>query len=165
MSLKTGCNQEMPQSRLRKGHGLSKIPEYKIWQNIVDRTRNPNNPYFHNYGGRGIKMDPEWERSFPAFLRGVGRRPHPRLTLDRKDNNRGYVPGNVRWISRKAQAHNMRKNRLLTHKGRTQTLTAWAEEIGLVPSTLQYRLKQGGMTVDQALSTPRRAGRRPKATL
>jgi hypothetical protein len=56
----------------------------------------------------------------------------------------------------------MRKNRLLTFQGRTQTLSAWADEVGLAPSTLQYRLRPNGMTVEEALSTPRRGGRRPK---
>jgi hypothetical protein len=147
--------------RAKEHYGLHKTPEYKVWQNVVDRCRNPNNPYFHNYGGRGIKLHPEWESSFVAFLVGVGKRPDPAMTLDRMDNEKGYEPGNVRWVTKKAQAHNMRKNRMLTYNGRTQTLTAWAEEIGLVPSTLQYRLKQGGMTVAEALSVPRRAGRRP----
>jgi hypothetical protein len=138
-------------------------PEYRLWQNMLDRCRNPNNPGFHNYGGRGISVHPAWAQSFPVFLAAIGPRPSPQHSLDRKDNNKGYVPGNVRWATRKEQAHNMRKNRLLTFGGRTQTLTAWAEEIGLVPSTLQYRLKQGGMTVERALSTPRRGGRRPEA--
>lgn len=145
----------------RTMHGLSRTPEYKTWLNVVDRCRNPNNPSHHNYAGRGIKLHPPWEQSFPEFLRGVGKRPGPAYTLERIDNSSGYLPGNVRWATRKEQANNQRKTHLLTFQGKTQSLTAWAEELGLVPSTLQYRLNQGGMSVEQALSTPRRAGRRP----
>jgi hypothetical protein len=145
-----------------KPHGLGKHPLYRTWQNVKERCGNPKCPSFHNYGGRGVTLNPAWATSFPAFLAGVGERPTAKHTLDRIDNNRGYEPGNVRWATRKEQAHNMRKTRSLTHQGRTQSLTAWAEEIGVVPSTLQYRLGAGGMTVAQALSTAKRHGR-PKA--
>lgn len=145
----------------RTKHGLCKTPEYKVWLNVVDRCRNPNNPSYHNYAGRGIKLHPQWEQSFPTFLQAVGPRPGPSYTLERMDNDKGYLPGNVRWATRKEQANNQRKTRLLTFRGQTMSLTAWAEQLGLVPSTLQYRLNQGGMSVEKALSTPRRAGRKP----
>lgn len=141
-------------------HGLCKHPLYKTWLNVKDRCRNPKNPYFHNYGGRGIKVCVQWEKSFVTFLQDVGEKPTPLHTLERKNNNGNYTPKNVVWATKKEQANNMRKNRMLTLDGRTQSLTLWAEEIGLVPSTLQYRLQQG-MSVRAAISTPRRNGRRP----
>jgi len=134
-------------------------PIYRIWQNIKDRCSNPNNPYFHNYGGRGIKLHPEWRINFLAFAQALGPRPTPKHTVDRIDNDKGYVPGNLKWATRKEQAHNMRKNIVLTFGGRTQILAAWAEEIGLVPSALWYRLFTAGMSVDDALMTPSRGGR------
>lgn len=144
-------------------HGESNSPLYKLWLNVKDRCNNPKNPYFHNYGGRGIKMHPSLEASFLLFKAEVGPRPSQLHTLERKENSLGYQPGNLTWATKKEQANNQRKNRRLTHDGRTQTLTQWAEEIGVVPSTLQYRLKQGGMSVEEALTTPRRAGRPPQA--
>lgn len=138
-------------------HGHSKDPMYKLWINVKDRCNNPKNPYFHNYGGRGITLHPEWETSYMAFLQGVGARPSPKHSLDRIDNNKPYQPGNVRWATRQEQANNQRKNVNLTHAGRTQTLAQWAEEIGLAPSTLHYRIFTTGMEVGQALTTPRRA--------
>lgn len=145
--------------RLRyEKHGLSKHHLYKTWLNMKDRCRNPKNPYYHNYGGRGITVCAEWDESFVAFLRDVGERPSPAHTLDRKDNNGNYEPHNVRWVTKKQQAHNMRKNRLLTFNGKTQTLAAWAEEIGLVPSTLHHRLFVAGLSVEKALTMPRSQG-------
>lgn len=140
-------------------HGLHKHPLYKTWQNVKDRCSNPRNPYFHNYGGRGIKMHSEWAASFPAFLAAVGERPSLLHTLERKDNDGPYAPGNVEWATKKEQARNQRKNHLLTLNGVTKPIAAWAEEIGLVPSTLHYRVTQGGMTDAEALTTPRRHGR------
>ena len=157
---------ETPQ-RLSKGccllkHGQSRTPLYKIWVNMKDRCGNPNNPYFHNYGGRGIKVCPSWAASFATFAKAVGERPSPRHTLDRKNNQGNYSPRNVTWATRKAQARNQRKNRLLTFQGRTLCVAEWAEEMGLRPSTLFYRLDVVGMPVEQVLTTPRRGGRRPK---
>jgi hypothetical protein len=146
----------------RTKHGLSTHPLYKLWLNVKDRCGNPNNPYFHNYGGRGIRLHPAWVASFPAFLEAVGPRPSGAHTLERKENDGNYEPGNVCWATKKEQARNQRKNRLLTLGGRTMPLAAWAEEMGLAPSTLHYRLSpRGGLTMEQALTLPRRQGKRP----
>lgn len=106
-------------------------------------------------------MHPAWLQ-FPAFLADVGPRPFPKATLERMDNDGHYEPGNVRWATRKEQARNQRKNRLVTVRGRTQPIAAWAEQVGLRPSTIHYRLSQG-MTDEAAVLTPWRAGRKPKA--
>ena len=55
------------------------------------------------------------------------------------------------------QAENRRSNRKITINGRTQTLTAWAREIGIADTALLYRLKQG-LTGD-ALLRPGRHGK------
>lgn len=144
-------------------HGMSRDPLYKLWLNVKDRCRNPRNPYFHNYGGRGISLHPAWAESFPAFRMGVGERPSPAHSLDRIDNDGHYRPGNVRWVTKKQQARNQRKNHLLTHNGVTKPIAEWAEEIGLRPSTLHYRVTRGGMSDSEAVTTPRRHGRRPLA--
>ena len=141
-------------------HGMSKTPMYKLWLNIKDRCLNPKNPYFHNYGGRGIKICKAWAESFMEFQEAMGPRPTPAHTLDRMNNDGDYEPGNMAWATKKQQANNTRKNVNLTFNSRTQTLAQWAAEIGVVPSTLHYRINQGGMTVEAALTTPYRRGRR-----
>lgn len=154
-----GSRAAPPETLIRPRHGGSRDPVYRIWQNIKDRCRNPNNPHFHNYGGRGITLHPEWLK-FPAFLAAVGPRPYPSATLERMDNDGSYAPGNVRWATRKEQARNQRKNRLLTVGGETKPLAAWAEDVGLRPSTIHYRLRTG-MSDEAAVLTPARGGRRP----
>jgi|SRR5882757_10026428 len=136
-------------------HGLSRDPVYKIWGNIKDRCTNPNNPYSRNYLGRGIKLYPEWQIDFLSFFNAIGSRPSPKHTVERIDNEKDYEPGNLRWATRKEQAHNMRKNVVLEFGGRSQVLAAWADELGFAPSTLWNRLFRRGMPVDIALTWPR----------
>lgn len=91
-------------------------------------------------------------RSFEAFLEEVGVRPKGAV-LDRQDNDKGYVPGNVRWVSRKKSAVNRSTSVLLTFKGKTRTMKDWSRAIGGSPNLVAERLKRG-WSVKQALTTP-----------
>ncbi len=142
-------------------HGLSQHPLYKTWLNVLDRCRNPKNPYFHNYGGRGIEVHPSLTH-FSVFLQEVGERPTPKHQIDRIDNSKGYEPGNLRWATKKQQARNQRKNRMLTVNGATKPLAAWAEERNLAPSTIFYRLSKGMTDVDAVMTPARFNGRTSK---
>lgn len=90
-------------------HGLSKLPEYKIWKGIKKRCFNPNDKRYSKYGGRGITMAPEWVDDFIAFYEYIGPRPvseGTRWSVGRIDNNGNYEPGNVRWETDSQQARN-----------------------------------------------------------
>jgi len=136
-------------------HGKSDTPEYKSWQGMLDRCLRHTSTAYPEYGGKGVVVHPEWvgHDGFVSFLDHVGVSPKGHNTLDRIDNNLGYVPGNVRWASPKEQARNTSKTRFLQALGRTQSLTAWAEEIGIKTNTLAARLALG-WTPEQIVSTP-----------
>lgn len=120
---------------------------------MCERTENPNHPHYQNYGGRGIRVCKRWRESFAAFLEDMGERP-PGTTLDRYPNRDGdYEPGNCRWATPKKQQNNIRTNRIITHEGRTMTLTQWALERGLTQHLLSQRLARG-WTIERALETP-----------
>jgi hypothetical protein len=149
-NLSCGCwHRERPRGR----HGGWRTPEYSVWQAIKARCRNPENLHFKNYGGRGIDVCAAWHDDFAAFIADVGPRPSPLHTIERVDNSRGYEPGNVVWATRKQQQRNLRTNRLLTCRGRTQCLAAWVEEVGLKYATVVKRLRSG-WSVEDALYRP-----------
>lgn len=89
-------------------HGKTNTPEFRAWSGMKDRCLRKGNKKYKHYGGRGITICKEWIESFDAFLRDVGPRPGPELSIDRIDNNDGYHPGNVRWATHKEQCLNRR---------------------------------------------------------
>jgi Staphylococcus phage HNH endonuclease len=96
----------------RYEHGASKTYLYACWRRIRIRCHNPDNEAYKFYGGRGIAVYEGWLYDFTVFrdwiLTNLGPRPVGR-SLDRKNNNGNYEPGNLRWATPKQQANNRRK--------------------------------------------------------
>lgn len=89
----------------RTAHGAAKTPEYWAFKGARGRCTNPNNPCYHDYGGRGIEFR---FTKFQDFLDEVGPRPSPKHSLDRINNDGHYEKGNLRWATKKHQANNRR---------------------------------------------------------
>lgn len=75
---------------------------------MIQRCTNPNCTGYENWGGRGIKVHEPW-KDFRNFLADMGVKPEG-ATLDRKDVNGNYEPGNCRYASYQEQATNKRRN-------------------------------------------------------
>lgn len=104
------------------------------------RCTNEKNDSFQHYGGRGIKFCSRWS-DYDIFFQDMGECPDG-LTLDRIDNNADYGPGNCRWATIREQLNNQRRNRLITFNGKTQTLSYWADDLGVSLDTLSKRLSR-----------------------
>ena len=63
---------------------------------------------YEPWAGRGIEICERWA-DFANFLADMGPRPSPHHSLDRRDNDGNYEPGNCRWATAKQQANNRRK--------------------------------------------------------
>lgn len=117
-SFSCGCqkSENLRQKATKHGdnarYGAGVTPEYRSWTHAKGRCYNPTDANYSDYGGRGIRMYPEWVDSYPAFLAYLGRKPSVTHSLDRFPNNDGdYAPGNVRWATPSEQNYNQRKRR------------------------------------------------------
>lgn len=119
-----------------------KSPEYLIWVSMRQRCSNPNNKNFYRYGGRGISVCDRWSE-FTSFISDVGERPSDKHSLERKDNSKGYEPGNCRWATQSEQARNTSRNVIITVRGKRMTLVEAIEIYGGRYGTVLYRLKKG----------------------
>lgn len=103
-----GCLNRENAKRIFTTHGMHRTPEYQAWVNMRQRCSDPKTKHYKNYGGRGIKVHPEWGRSFEAFFAEVGPRPGKGYELDRANNDGNYEPGNVRWVTKAENNANRR---------------------------------------------------------
>ena len=126
-----GCLQtERAQSHghARFGHPSS---EYMAWLAAKKRCDNPTNASYPIYGGRGIRMCRRWSKSFDAFLDDVGPKPHRNWSLDRIDPERGYEPGNCKWVPAIVQARNKRTTRWYEFEGQPAVIGEVARFLGV----------------------------------
>ncbi len=80
---------------------------WEIWIAMRDRCNAPNHWQRKDYGGRGIKVCPEWD-DFSVFLRDMGECP-PKLTIERLDVNGNYEKSNCVWATMSQQRLNQRR--------------------------------------------------------
>lgn len=146
-----GCLQREAASK--KTHGLIHTPEYNSWSLMKDRCLNQKSPKYHNYGGRGISVCDRWRTSFENFYADMGPKPSPKHSIDRINNNGNYESGNCRWATQLEQCSNQRKNRLITFRERTLTISQWSRETGVSGNTIARRIAKG-LTVEMALLCP-----------
>lgn len=88
-------------------HGLESHPLYVMWANIKKRLQNPVGKS-RTYAG--LDIDPEWGdvRNFVTWALGAGW--EPGLSIERRDNSKGYWPSNCCFIPVAHQARNRSNN-------------------------------------------------------
>lgn len=77
----------------------------------IHRCTKETHKRYADYGGRGIRVFPEWvddRRKFLQYVVSVEGWDNPKLEMDRIDNNKGYEPNNIRWSTRRENMLNRR---------------------------------------------------------
>lgn len=126
-----------------KTHGMRRTAEYRAWCHMKTRCLNPETPAYQRYGGRGITICAEWAASFEAFFNDMGPRPSRLHSVDRKNNDLGYEPGNCRWSMRREQASNRSTVKMIEHDGVADTMAGWSRRTGIPYLKLRRRLVDG----------------------
>lgn len=135
-------------------HGDTKTRLYAIWTSMKQRCKNERTNNYHLYGGKGIRVCDEWQNYIPFKAWAMANGYESTLSIDRIDNSLGYSPSNCRWVTMKAQQNHRSNNHDIAFKGKEQTLTKWAEEIGVPVKALSARIIDHGWDIERALTEP-----------
>jgi len=139
---------------LAKSGGEEKLR--KVWRQMHARCKDSKSPRYADWGGRGIRVCQEWATYPPFRAWALANGYRDGLTIDRRDNDGDYEPGNCRWATHAEQALNSRRNVRLTAFGETKTVKEWAADPRCVVSEAALRLRIGrrGWEALRALTTP-----------
>ena len=117
---------------------------YNRWVGIKYRCNCPTATNYKYYGGRGIKVCDEWNKSFVPFCKWALENGYREdLTIDRINTDGNYEPSNCRWATVKQQANNRTSNNIVEFNGESHTLTQWSEITGIKMATIWARLQKG----------------------
>jgi hypothetical protein len=139
----------------RSFHGKRYTAEYDALMHAIGRCYNPNNAAYDRYGGRGIVVCAGWRHDFARFFADMDRKPSPKHSIDRINNDGHYScgrcdecrangwPMNCRWATDVEQAHNKRNNVWAVVSGERMTVQDFARLCGLKVPTVYDMLAKG----------------------
>jgi len=149
-----GCEKRNNIGNAVRKHGLTGTKLYSIWAGIKRRCFNEHENSYKDYGARGISVCEEWRDNPAAFvLWAMTNGYQDGLEIDRINNDGNYDPINCRFVSKKQNTRNRRTTRHLTAMGRTQSMSAWCEELGVKSHFIATRLRRG-WSEEEAIVTP-----------
>jgi len=129
---------------------------------MIDRCDNKDSSHYSDYGGRDISVCPSWY-NFYEFIEDMGKKPDPRASLERRNNNGHYTPQNCYWGTDFEQANNKRNTNYLTFGGITYPRGVWRlllTQQGIAPDVAEYRLKQSWYDLEELFSGLRNSNAR-----
>ena len=122
-------------------HGFTKTKEYRCWRNIKNKCLNKNTHDYKYYGKRGIKIYNKWLNSFDNFLKDMGNCPKG-YTIERKDNDGNYEPGNCKWATRADQNRNTRRTVIIVYLDKTMCKIDWVNYLNTNKQWFDRKLKK-----------------------
>lgn len=158
-----GCKNKEINSE-RRIHGMYKTRFYKIYGGMKQRCFNPNNDYYHRYGGRGITICDRWlgkdgfihfmEDMYDEYLQQAAIYGEKNISIDRIDPDGNYCPENCRWVPMSVQSNNKSKGvHKINYNGETLTLKNFQEKY--VPNatygSLLYRVNKFDTPIEELM--------------
>jgi hypothetical protein len=126
-----------------KTHGMRHTKEYRTWIAIKNRCLTVSSKDFKRYGGKGLEIEKDWIDSFESFYNHIGQCPSQKHSIDRIDNSKGYLKGNVRWATTQEQARNKSESVFVTDGSDVFHINEVAVKLGITRGAAHLRLKRG----------------------
>ncbi len=132
------------------------------YDKIISRCENTANPYWADYGGRGIRICQGFRHNFEFFVKKVNAPPDINSSLDREDNNANYSCGechecssqgwsfNLRWATKKEQAQNRRNNVMVRHLNELMPMKQVCEILNLPYKLVHQYIQRSNSTFEEA---------------
>lgn len=79
-------------------HKMTRTKEHKTWTRIKMLCYNKNAKSYKSYGGRGVRMCPEWKDSFIKFYEEMGPMPPDCDGIELISLDGDYCKENCRWV-------------------------------------------------------------------
>lgn len=152
-SASCGCEVGKSAKQRFTTHGRTSHEMFHRYRSMIDRCYNKNAAEYENYGGRGITVCQQWIDSIDSFIQDIGVPSSPTHSLDRKDNNAGYSPDNVRWATKKDQSINRRVTQMLSFNGVEMCAADWGRSLGMTKKAVLDRIR-AGWPLELALTAP-----------
>jgi hypothetical protein len=152
-----GCLLKEAIQKAQTKHGLSRHPLKSVWSSIKSRCYNENDGSYSNYGGRGVKMCPEWESDFISFYTWCidnGWKRGMDVDKDIKTPSGSgvlYSPEMCSIVSRQTNLRSKRNNHYIEYNGMVKCVSDWSDFLGVKRRTLYDRIKKG-WPVERVLS-------------
>lgn len=124
-------------------------PYYYQYRFMRSSTQNPNHPDYPKYGAKGITCawgPNQYQEFYSWLIKTLGERPGSRseYNLGRKDKRGNWEPGNIEWqtVTRRSRT-NYNQVVYISYKRKKQSISAWAEELGVPYYTFRRRIAEG----------------------
>lgn len=145
-------SQQMKDRNFKHGDSVrgERTKLYILWGAMISRATNSNRWDSKYYSDKGIEVCAEWQ-DFVKFKEwALNNGYEDGLSIDRKDNSKGYEPSNCRWIPLEDQNSNKTSNVFLEYNGERKTLAEWGRIAGLSWDVLHRRIEKD-LSVEEIL--------------
>jgi len=148
------CGCIMPQ------HGYAKTKLYRVWTAMKERCYRDGYIDQHRYKDRGITVCKRWLHNFISFKNWALKNGWQEgLVIDRIKNNKGYSPGNCRFVTQLINANNREDTIMVLYNGVNVSLSLLLNEKKKINhyAAIYGRIKRGWQE-QKAIDTPIREG-------
>lgn len=147
-----GCQANALIAKSKTTHGGRDTRLWRIWNGMKYRCNTPTCRQYRHYGGRGIGIYKPWNDDFSIFREAAIESGYKDdLTIERIEVNKGYQPGNIKWIPKGQQALNTTRTIILEFNGERKTLKAWSLHYGYAAHQVRRVAKRFNISFQSAL--------------